>query len=143
MARQRHTTTTQKIHEEECRCIISSSIAPERRANMWVLNTTANDTVSDAEDVATGSLRRPSTRNYINLAHVFMWCLTWSNLQVKWRQVALLERDILLKNLKSVLESLRGRVTGKTKDEIEESISMVGFLVSYTSGIYGHVFIRP
>ncbi|VAI27312.1 unnamed protein product [Triticum turgidum subsp. durum] len=48
--------------------------------------------------------------------------------EVKWRQVALLERDILLKNLKSVLESLRGQVTGKTKDEIEESISMVEIL---------------
>ncbi|KAG2551724.1 hypothetical protein PVAP13_9KG415200 [Panicum virgatum] len=48
--------------------------------------------------------------------------------EVKWRQVALLERDILLKNLKSVLESLRGRVTGKTKDEIKESISMVEIL---------------
>ncbi|ONL98328.1 Stomatal closure-related actin-binding protein 1 [Zea mays] len=48
--------------------------------------------------------------------------------EVKWRQVALLERDILLKNLKCVLESLRGRVTGKTKDEIEESISMVEIL---------------
>ncbi|KAK3147161.1 hypothetical protein QOZ80_3BG0278870 [Eleusine coracana subsp. coracana] len=48
--------------------------------------------------------------------------------EVKWRQVALLERDILLKNLKSILESLRGRVTGKTKDEIEESISMVEIL---------------
>ncbi|AQL06432.1 Stomatal closure-related actin-binding protein 1 [Zea mays] len=48
--------------------------------------------------------------------------------EVKWRQVALMERDILLKNLKSVLESLRGQVTGKTKDEIEESISMVEIL---------------
>ncbi|XP_062211368.1 stomatal closure-related actin-binding protein 1-like [Phragmites australis] len=48
--------------------------------------------------------------------------------EVKWRQVALLERDILLKNLKSVLESLRDRVTGKTKDEIKESISMVEIL---------------
>ena len=50
--------------------------------------------------------------------------------------MALLERDILLKNLKGVLESLRGRVTGKTKDEIEESISMVGFCISYTSGFF-------
>jgi hypothetical protein len=46
--------------------------------------------------------------------------------------VALLERDILLKNLKTVLESLRGRVTGKTKAELEDSISMVGFLVFCT-----------
>ncbi|XP_035818024.1 stomatal closure-related actin-binding protein 1-like isoform X1 [Zea mays] len=51
--------------------------------------------------------------------------------EVKWRQVALMERDILLKNLKSVLESLRGQVTGKTKDEIEESISMVGFFIFF------------
>jgi chromosome segregation ATPase len=42
--------------------------------------------------------------------------------------VALLERDILLKNLKTVLESLRGRVTGKTKAELEDSISMVDIL---------------
>ncbi|KAM0872780.1 hypothetical protein ACQ4PT_038488 [Festuca glaucescens] len=48
--------------------------------------------------------------------------------EVKWRQVALLERDILLKNLKSVLESLRGQVAGKFKDEIEESVSMVDIL---------------
>lgn len=48
--------------------------------------------------------------------------------EVKWKQVALLERDILLKNLKSVLESLRGQVAGKFKDEIEESVSMVDIL---------------
>ncbi|EAZ04885.1 hypothetical protein OsI_27067 [Oryza sativa Indica Group] len=48
--------------------------------------------------------------------------------EVKWRQVALLERDILLKNLKNVLESLRSRVAGKHKDEIEESLSMVDIL---------------
>lgn len=41
--------------------------------------------------------------------------------------MALLERDILPKNLKSVLESLRGQVAGKYKDEIGESVSMVGF----------------
>ena len=70
------------------------------------------------------------------LGYEFIFWLTCSNRQVKWRQVALLERDILLKNLKSVLESLRGQVTGKTKDEIEESISMVGFFISYTSGVF-------
>ncbi|KAF7080135.1 hypothetical protein CFC21_084260 [Triticum aestivum] len=48
--------------------------------------------------------------------------------EVKCKQVALLERDILPKNLKSVLESLRGQVAGKYKDEIEESVSMVDIL---------------
>nr|CAB3458772.1 unnamed protein product [Digitaria exilis] len=47
---------------------------------------------------------------------------------VKWRHAALLERDILLKNLKSVLESLRSRVASKNRDEIEESLSMVDIL---------------
>ena len=48
--------------------------------------------------------------------------------EVKCKQVALLERYILLNNLKSVLESLRGQVAGKYKDEIEESVSMVDIL---------------
>ncbi|KAK3127860.1 hypothetical protein QOZ80_7AG0579310 [Eleusine coracana subsp. coracana] len=48
--------------------------------------------------------------------------------EVKLRHAALLERDILLKNLKSLLESLRGRVGGKNKDEIDESLSMVDIL---------------
>ncbi|CAL5085061.1 unnamed protein product [Urochloa decumbens] len=48
--------------------------------------------------------------------------------EVKWRHAALLERDTLLKNLKSVLESLRSRVGGKNRDEIEESLSMVDIL---------------
>nr|CAB3455125.1 unnamed protein product [Digitaria exilis] len=47
---------------------------------------------------------------------------------VKWRHAALLERDILLKNLKSVLESSRSRVAIKNRDEIEESLSMVDIL---------------
>ncbi|VAI20903.1 unnamed protein product [Triticum turgidum subsp. durum] len=48
--------------------------------------------------------------------------------EVKCKQVALLERDILQKNLKSVLESLRGQVAGNYNDEIEESVSMVDIL---------------
>ncbi|XP_062189828.1 stomatal closure-related actin-binding protein 1-like isoform X2 [Phragmites australis] len=48
--------------------------------------------------------------------------------EVKWKHAALLERGTLLKNLISVLESLRGRVAGKNKDEIEESLSMVDIL---------------
>lgn len=39
--------------------------------------------------------------------------------------MALLEREVLLKKLRDVLESLKFRVGGKNKDEIEKSISMV------------------
>ncbi|KAL5196549.1 hypothetical protein ABZP36_000061 [Zizania latifolia] len=53
--------------------------------------------------------------------------------EVKWRQAALLERDILLKNLKNVLESMRSQVAGKHRDEIEESLSMVDVLAIHLS----------
>ena len=62
----------------------------------------------------------------VQLVQTLNYCSGF-NSQVKCKQVALLERDVLLKNLKSVLESLRGQVAGKYKDEIEESVSMVGF----------------
>ncbi|KAJ4755284.1 stomatal closure actin-binding-like protein [Rhynchospora pubera] len=50
---------------------------------------------------------------------------TWLSDEVKWRQVALLEREVLLKRLRDVLESLKLRFGGKNKDEIENSITMV------------------
>ncbi|KAJ3698111.1 hypothetical protein LUZ61_001816 [Rhynchospora tenuis] len=50
---------------------------------------------------------------------------TWLSDEVKWRQVALLEREVLLKRLRDVLESLKFRFGGKNKDEIENSITMV------------------
>lgn len=47
--------------------------------------------------------------------------------QAKLRDVACLEKHVLLKKLRDALESLRGRVVGKNKDDVEEAISMVGF----------------
>ncbi|KAF8398200.1 hypothetical protein HHK36_017126 [Tetracentron sinense] len=41
------------------------------------------------------------------------------------REVASLERHVLLKKLRDALESLRGRVAGRNKDNVEEAISMV------------------
>lgn len=79
----------------------------------------------------TGLLDRRQRLSVRELAMKFEKGLNTATLlsnEVKWRQVALLERDILLKNLKSVLESLRGRVAGKYEDEIEESLSMVDIL---------------
>ncbi|MQL75826.1 hypothetical protein Taro_008219 [Colocasia esculenta] len=45
--------------------------------------------------------------------------------EVKWREVASLDRHVLLKKLRDVLESLKGRVAGRNKDDVEEAISMV------------------
>nr|XP_043632142.1 stomatal closure-related actin-binding protein 1-like [Erigeron canadensis] len=45
--------------------------------------------------------------------------------EAKLRDVACLEKHVLLKKLRDALESLRGRVVGKNKDDVEEAISMV------------------
>ena len=39
--------------------------------------------------------------------------------------MASLDRHVLLKKLRDVLESLKGRVAGRNKDDVEEAISMV------------------
>lgn len=46
--------------------------------------------------------------------------------EAKWREVT--DRHVLLKKLMVVLESLKGRVVGQNKDEVEEAISMVEIL---------------
>ncbi|KAI3775943.1 hypothetical protein L1987_45703 [Smallanthus sonchifolius] len=45
--------------------------------------------------------------------------------EAKLRDVACLEKHVLLKKLRDALESLSGRVVGKNKDDVEEAISMV------------------
>lgn len=45
--------------------------------------------------------------------------------QAKWREVASLDRQVLLKKLRDTLESLRGRVAGRNRDDAEEAISLV------------------
>ncbi|MFS7895220.1 hypothetical protein Hanom_Chr00s002525g01701201 [Helianthus anomalus] len=45
--------------------------------------------------------------------------------EAKLRDVASLEKHVLLKKLRDALESLRGRVVGKNKDDVEVAISMV------------------
>ena len=37
-----------------------------------------------------------------------------------------MEKHVLLKKLRDALESLRGRVAGRNKDDVEEAIAMVG-----------------
>ncbi|XP_058080051.1 stomatal closure-related actin-binding protein 1-like isoform X3 [Magnolia sinica] len=45
--------------------------------------------------------------------------------EAKFRKAASLERHALLKKLRDVLESLKGRVAGRNQDDVEEAISMV------------------
>ncbi|XP_038988214.1 stomatal closure-related actin-binding protein 1-like isoform X1 [Phoenix dactylifera] len=47
--------------------------------------------------------------------------------EAKWREVT--NGGVLLKKLMVVLESLKGRMVGQNKDEVEEAISMVEILV--------------
>ncbi|XP_047325729.1 stomatal closure-related actin-binding protein 1 [Impatiens glandulifera] len=45
--------------------------------------------------------------------------------EARVREAASLEKHVLLKNLRDAFESLRGRVAGRNKDDIEEAIAMV------------------
>lgn len=45
--------------------------------------------------------------------------------QARLREAASLEKNVLLKKLRDALESLKGRVAGRNKDDVEEAISMV------------------
>ncbi|KAM0954019.1 hypothetical protein DsansV1_C01g0006151 [Dioscorea sansibarensis] len=45
--------------------------------------------------------------------------------EAKWREAASLDRHVLLKKLRDALESLRGCVAGRNRDEADEAISMV------------------
>ncbi|XP_010271915.1 PREDICTED: stomatal closure-related actin-binding protein 1 isoform X1 [Nelumbo nucifera] len=45
--------------------------------------------------------------------------------EARFKDAASLERHVLLKKLRDALESLRGRVAGRNKDDVEEAIAMV------------------
>ncbi|WCJ28984.1 Stomatal closure-related actin-binding protein 3 [Euphorbia peplus] len=45
--------------------------------------------------------------------------------EARLREAASLEKHVLLKKLRDALESLRGRVAGRNKDDVEEAITMV------------------
>lgn len=55
-------------------------------------------------------------------------------IQAKLREAASLEKHVLLKKLRDGLESLKGRVTGRNKDDVHEAISLVSS-ISYASMI--------
>ncbi|KAK6164069.1 hypothetical protein DH2020_000933 [Rehmannia glutinosa] len=47
--------------------------------------------------------------------------------EARLKEAASLEKHVLLKKLRDALESLRGRVAGTNKDDVEEAIAMVGY----------------
>lgn len=55
--------------------------------------------------------------------------VTFHMVQARLREAASLEKHVLLKNLRDALESLRGRVVGRNKDDVEEAIAMVSSLL--------------
>lgn len=54
-----------------------------------------------------------------------MFVLIFGKVQARLREAASLEKHVLLKKLRDALESLRGRVAGRNKDDVEEAIAMV------------------
>jgi len=53
-------------------------------------------------------------------------------MQAKLKEATSLEKHVLLKKLRDALESLRGRVAGRNKDDVEEAIAMVSLLLFYS-----------
>lgn len=49
-------------------------------------------------------------------------------IQARLREAASLEKHVLLKKLRDALESLKGCVAGRNKDDVEEAIAMVSVL---------------
>ncbi|KAK8550707.1 hypothetical protein V6N13_119215 [Hibiscus sabdariffa] len=50
--------------------------------------------------------------------------------EAKLREAASLEKHVLLKKLRDALESLKGRVAGRNKDDVEEAVAMVEALAA-------------
>ena len=42
-----------------------------------------------------------------------------------------MEKHVLLKKLRDALESLKGRVAGRNKDDVEEAIAMVSIFILF------------
>jgi hypothetical protein len=58
--------------------------------------------------------------------------------QAKRREAASLDRQVLLKKLRDVLDTLKGRVAGRNRDDAEEAISLVN-LFSYNFWTYQYL----
>lgn len=43
-----------------------------------------------------------------------------------------LDRQVLLKKLRDLLESLRGRVAGRNRDDVDEAITMVCLTITFS-----------
>ncbi|XP_020274248.1 stomatal closure-related actin-binding protein 1-like isoform X3 [Asparagus officinalis] len=60
----------------------------------------------------------------------------------KWRGVPSLEKHVLLKKLRDLLEMLRGRVVGRNKNEVDRAISMVEALAVQLTQREGEIFLE-
>jgi ABC-type transporter Mla subunit MlaD len=63
-------------------------------------------------------------------------------MQAKLKEATSLEKHVLLKKLRDALESLRGRVAGRNKDDVEEAIAMVEALAVQLTQREGELFIE-
>ncbi|XP_010521573.1 PREDICTED: stomatal closure-related actin-binding protein 1 [Tarenaya hassleriana] len=60
--------------------------------------------------------------------------------EAKLKEAASLEKHVLLKKLRDALESLKGRVTGRNRDDVEEAIAMVEALAVQLTQREGELF---
>ncbi|KAL1197973.1 Stomatal closure-related actin-binding protein 1 [Cardamine amara subsp. amara] len=62
--------------------------------------------------------------------------------EAKLKEATSLEKHVLLKKLRDALESLKGRVAGRNKDDVEEAIAMVEALAVQLTQREGELFIE-
>ncbi|KAG0476954.1 hypothetical protein HPP92_013795 [Vanilla planifolia] len=62
--------------------------------------------------------------------------------ETRLTEVASLDRHVLLKKLRDMLEMLRNRVVGRNKDDVDEAISMVESLAVQLSQTEGELFLE-
>ncbi|KAL0926364.1 hypothetical protein M5K25_002586 [Dendrobium thyrsiflorum] len=62
--------------------------------------------------------------------------------ETRLRDVASLDKHVLLKKLRDMLEILRDRVVGRNKDDVDEAISMVEALAVQLSQTEGELFLE-
>ncbi|XP_020699867.1 stomatal closure-related actin-binding protein 1 [Dendrobium catenatum] len=62
--------------------------------------------------------------------------------ETRLREVASLDKHVLLKKLRDMLEILRDRVVGRNKDDVDEAISMVEALAVQLSQTEGELFLE-
>ncbi|KAG0482921.1 hypothetical protein HPP92_011005 [Vanilla planifolia] len=69
--------------------------------------------------------KRLSVRDLAKKFEIGLHAVAKLSEESKWKEIATLDKHIILGKLRDLLESLRGRVAGRNKEDVDEAVSMV------------------